>query len=187
MSLFEQQNFLARLYTDGQLRRDFTSEPLKIGNENNLTEIEIREISSIFHEEINFFAESLFRKRLGEAEKLLPLTKKVLNGDFETLFREFSQNYQPHSLKKHLEDTTGFCRFLRKIDSVTPIAKDCAKFEAAKLRFFGCGERFAFCRLKIDVEEIFREDAKAQRFDSKKKTKYAVWIRFGKRHKYYLF
>jgi hypothetical protein len=187
MSLLEQQNFLAKLYTDEKSRRAFASEPFKIGRENDLSDGEVREISEVFHEEITFFAESLFWKRLRETEKLLPLTKKVLDGDFESLFRNFSQIYKPQSLKKHLEDAAGFCLFLRKTGSVSEIGKDCAKYEAAKLRFYGYGDRFTFCRLKFDVEQISRRDAKGQRFDSKKKTKFAVWIRFGERAKHYFF
>lgn len=185
MSLFEQQNFLAKLYTDARLRRDFTSEPLKIGGENNLTEIEIQEISEIFHEEINFFAESLLWKRLKEAEKLLPLTRRILNEDFEKSFREFAGNYKPQTIKKHLADSVEFCRFLQARDSVSIIGKDVAKFEEAKLRFFNYGKRFVICRLKFDMEEIFREDDKAQRSDLKIKTKYAVWLRYGNKIRHF--
>ncbi len=87
MSLREQQNFLAKLYTDEQLRRAFLSEPSKIGEENYLNETEITEISEMLPEEISFFAESLVLKRLRQVEKFLPLTRKVCGDEFQRLFR----------------------------------------------------------------------------------------------------
>ncbi|MGI9054354.1 MAG: hypothetical protein ACR2F2_00995, partial [Pyrinomonadaceae bacterium] len=136
MSLLEQQNFLAKLYTDEKLRRDFLSEPSKIGQENYLNEIEIAEITEILPEEISFFAESLFWKRLREVEKFLPLTRKVSDDVFQKLFREFSQNYNPQTIKKHLEDANGFCLFLQQNNSVSEIVKNTAKYEQAKLKFY---------------------------------------------------
>ncbi len=179
MSLLEQQNFLARLYTDEKLRRAFLSEPSKIGRENLLSEIEITEITEILPEEISFFAESLFWKRLREVEKLLPLTKKVSGNDFQTLFREFSQNYNPQTIKKHLEDANEFCTFLRRNDFVSEIAKNAAKYEQSKLKFYGFGNNFVVCRLNYDVREI-AQTLEVSDFKPKKKTGIAIWIRAGK-------
>src|SRR5687767_6092436 len=103
MPLLELQNFLARLYTDEKLRRTFLTEPDKIGGENNLSEREIAEIAGIIPDELTFFAGSLYWKRLRETEKLLPLTKAALNEDFEKLFGQFTEHYNPQSVKKHLE------------------------------------------------------------------------------------
>jgi hypothetical protein len=189
MSLLKQQNFLAKLYTDERLRRDFTFDPQKIGSENDLREDEIWEISAIFHEEINFFAASLFRKRLREAEKFLPLTKEVLKSDFDKLFRDFLQNYQARTIKKHLEDAREFCRFLQKKDFVSAIGKDVAKFEEAKIRFFVGGESFVFCRLKFNVHEIFHSgenDKSSYLSKISKKTKFLIWIRFRRKIKHFV-
>lgn len=186
MSLLKQQNFLAKLYTDQRLRNDFTLEPQRIGLEHALTANEILEISQVFHEEITFFAESLFRKRVNEAAKYLPLTKQILNHEFETLFRVFSDNYQPKTIKKHLEDAKHFCLFLQKNGSAAPVAKDAAKFEASKLKFFVEGCNFVFCRLQFDLTEISRQDGNRQKSDLKNKTKFAVWIRFGKKIRHFV-
>src|SRR6185369_7897216 len=104
MSLQEQQNLLAKLYTDAEFRRAFLSMPEKIGIENELNKIEIKEIAGIMPEELDFFADSLFWKRLREVEKFLPLTRKVLGEDFINYFRRFSQNFNPQTVKKHIED-----------------------------------------------------------------------------------
>jgi hypothetical protein len=189
MSLLKQQDFLAKLYTDERLRRDFITSSLKIGSENGLSESEIREIREIFHEEINFFAESLFRKRLNEAEKLLPFTGRILKSDFEKLFRDFSQNYQSQTIKKHLEDALEFCRFVQKSGSVSRIGKDAAKYESAKLRFFASGEKFVFCRLTFDIHEISNFNKNVESLDLSKiskKTKFVVWFRFGRKIKHFV-
>lgn len=188
MSLLKQQNFLAKLYTDERLRIDFTFDPQKIGIENGLNLSEIEEISAIYDEEIKFFAESLFRKRMHEAAKCLPLTNKILKADFEKSFRSFSQNFQPQTIKKHLEDAIEFCRFLQKNDAISAIGKDAAKYEAAKLRFFVVGEKYVFCRLRYNVHEIARCDEQADNLDLSKmpeKNKLFVWLRFGKKIKHF--
>jgi len=185
MSLREQQNFLAKLYTDEQFRRDFLSEPLKIGAENYLTESEIAEISEMLPEEISFFAESLSRKRLREVEKLLPLTRKLLGDDFQHFFHKYSQFYNPQTSKKHLEDAIEFCNFLQKSDSVSEISKNTAKYERAKLKFYGDGKQLVVCVLSYDVREISQQSANKTNINTNKKTKIAIWFRVGKTVKHY--
>jgi len=53
MSLLDTQNFLARIYTDESLRREFLAAPEKIGRENNLSEREIAELAEVFPDELN--------------------------------------------------------------------------------------------------------------------------------------
>jgi hypothetical protein len=190
MSLIEQQNFLARLYTDENLRKSFLSDPLKIGAENDLSEKEIAELTQIIPEELNFFADSLFRKRLREVEKFLPLTCKALEESFEKFFREFSQIYNPKSIKKHLEDATEFCAFLQKAEIYPLWKKDLAKFERARLIFNSNAKQFVFEKFDFDVREILKEisngAAKAQN-DFPKRTTFAVWLRVGNRTKHFMY
>ncbi len=185
MSLQKQQNFLARLYTDTEFRRAFLSQPEKIGAENDLSETEISEIAEILPEELNFFAETLFWKRLREVEKMLPLTKEFLGEDFIELFREFSKNFNPQTVKKHLADAVEFCKFLSQSD-VSEIAKNISKFERTKLEFFACGKRFAVCRLDYDIKEISRKGAKTQSDFRRKKT-IAIWLKIGNKTKHFSF
>ena len=170
MSLQEQQNLLARLYTDAEFRRAFLSEPEKIGAENDLTAGEIREIAAIMPEELDFFADSLFWKRLREVEKFLPLTRKILGEDFAGHFREFSRKYNPQTIKKHFEDALEFTRFLRLLDLSAP-AGSAVKYEQAKLLFFGLEKRLVICRLEYDHRKEIPEKRKL----------IAVWLRIGKR------
>lgn len=190
MSLLDVQNLLARIFTDEDLRLRFLSEPEKIGVENNLSASEIEQIRQILPEQINFFAGSLFYKRLHEVEKLLPLTRKTLETEFEKYFREFANQFLPQTIKKHLEDAIEFVEFLqsKKIEPVW--AKDLARFEGARLLFNNSGKRFLLKKFDFDVRKIIREispaGAKAQRDFSERKT-YAVWLRIGKRAKHFIY
>ncbi len=86
---------------------------------------------------------------------MLPLTAKYLGKDFWWQFREFSQTYNPQTIKKHLEDAIAFCRFLQNAN-VSETVKSIAKFEQTRLNFFGYGKRFSLCFLKHDIRETLR-------------------------------
>lgn len=178
MSLQNRQNILAKLYTDADFRRAFLSEPAKIGAQNNLEDAEIAEIAAVMPEELEFFAESLFWKRLREVEKFLPLTRRALGEAFTGSFREFSQKFNPQSVKKHLEDALEFCRFLQT-ENISEAAKNAAKFERTKHEFFAFEKRFAVCRLDFDIVKYQQTGV----FEARKKK--AVWIRIGKRFRHF--
>jgi hypothetical protein len=169
MSLLETQNFLAQIYTDDKLRRAFLAEPGKIGSEAGLSEKEIAELSSVLPEELNFFAESLFYKRLREVEKFLPLSREFLGKEFETYFREFASQFITASIKKHYEDAVEFCKFLQHKIKEPNRARDAAKFEQAALEF-GSGEK-QFILKRFDHE--LKTGLKRKNF--------RLWLRIGKR------
>lgn len=181
MSLREQQNLLARLYTDKNLREKFFAEPKKIGFEFELTQKEIHEIVEIAPQELNFFAESLFWKRVREVEKFLPFTKKILAEDFQSLFEQFTQNFNPKSVKKHLEDAFEFCKFLQT-NEIPLIAKNIAAFEKAKLSVFGYGKKLVFCKLDHDIHTFF-SGKNTEKLD--KRRKFAIWIKIGNRVRHF--
>ncbi len=185
MSLLDVQNFLARIYTDAQLRREFLSAPEQTGRENNLSEKEIAELAAVFPAELNFFAESLFYKRLRAVEKFLPLTGKSLKGNFENCFREFASQFTPETIKKHFEDALRFAEFLQT-KRIEPVwVADLAKYERAKLEFNVYQKRFIFRLFDYDIKEIFRHNAEPQRKFRRKKT-FAAWFRFGNQTRHYL-
>lgn len=191
MSLQEQQTFLARLFTDEGLRRSFLQNPVSVGGDNGLEESDIAELQNILPEQLSFFADSLFYKRVQEVEKFLPLTVKVLSVDFIKLFREFSQTFTPRTVKKHLEDAIAFVGFLAEQDLENGWIKDLAGFEQAQITFNGYGKKFVFRRFKFNIREILeqvsRQNAgKAQRDFSKRRT-FGVWLRVGKKTKHYIF
>ena len=167
MGLLEQQNFLARIFTDESLRLSFWDDPARVGAENGLLETDITQLKEIIPADLNYFANSLFHKRLHEVERLLPLTKKALDKDFSGLFREFSNNFQPTKIRKHLEDALGFCQFLQS-NTTSRAALDTAKFEMTRHKFFQEEKLLAFCLLKYDV------------FTLKRKYGICIWYRLGK-------
>lgn len=178
MGLKEQQNLLARLYTDENLRRAFLSEPFEIGKNFDLNAHEIEEIAAIAPGELDLFADSLFWKRLREAEKFLPATKKILGQRFAEMFRGFSQKYNPQSVKKHLEDAFEFCRYLQNDQKTNSYEKNIARFEQGKLEFFAYGKNFVVKRFEFDVRNVI---SKNDEFPAlKKRPTFAVWLRFGK-------
>jgi hypothetical protein len=187
MSLLNQQNFLARLYTDENLRRSFLSEPAKIGRQNDLSESEIAELAAIIPAELNFFAESLYWKRLREVEKFLPLTKKAMAGDFEKYFREFANQFLPKTIKKHLEDAIEFCAFLQ--NSGISWKKDLSKFEQARLIFNSNTKNFVCKKFDFDIREILKElscESPSTRSNFPKRKTFAVWFRIGKKVKHFI-
>jgi hypothetical protein len=189
MSLVDVQNLLARIFTDEDLRLRFLREPEKTGAENNLNEAEIEQIKQILPEQINFFARSLFHKRLHEVEKLLPLTRKVLEKDFEKYFREFANQFLPQTIKKHLEDAVGFGEYLRSKEIKPFWAKDLAKFEASRLSFNNSEKRFSLKQFDFDIREILKEISRAganSQSDFPKRKTFAVWIRIGGRTKHFI-
>ena len=174
MALLEQQNFMARIFTDENLRQSFWENPEKIGQEHGLSEIEVAQMKEIIPDDLNFFADSLFHKRFHEVEKLLPLTKKSLGNEFLKIFREFSNQFQPVTVKKHLEDAIQFCKYLQSQKIEPMYAKDSAKFEQTKHEFFSEGKFLSFCLLRYNV------------YNSKKKLGFAVWYRIGNRSHHFI-
>lgn len=169
MSLFEVQNFLARIYTEEDLRRAFLAEPEKTGSEAGLSENEIAELKQVLPEELIFFSESLFYKRFREIEKLLPLTKEALGENFEVYFREFSNQFVPKSIKKHFEDAVEFCGFLQGKRLEPSWAKDAAKLEQAAMEFGAGDKRFIF--------RFFNYDLKTKQ----KRKNFRLWLKIGNR------
>jgi len=148
MGLKEQQNFLAKLYTDPVFRIAFAGDPVAIGSAAGLTDIEAEEIAAAAASEIEYFADSLFWKRLHEVEKLLPITARVLGEEFRSHFKTFAGGFNPTSIRKHLDDAVEFCGFLWQMPGIMPEARDAAKFERAKLQFVGQNRRLAFTVLR---------------------------------------
>lgn len=182
MSLQKQQDFLARLFTDEGLRQSFLADSSKIGAENDLNDDEINDLKIILPNQIEFFAESLYWKRLRETEKFLPLVKKYLGNEFSTFFKDFSQNYNPQSIKKHLEDAVEFCKFLQNIQQISNQNKNIAKFEQAKLEFFGYGKRIIVCRFNEGLPKKILLNAQSE---TNKSFKVAIWLKIGKKQLQY--
>jgi hypothetical protein len=133
MSLLEQQNLLARLYTDEPVRRAFLSDPAGTAAQFGLSNIEIEDIELMLPDEITGFAESLMRKRMREVEKMLPLTRKALKTDFEPCFMAYSEAARGSNEIRRLDDVLAFCAYLSR--EATGSIKETAEFERARIEF----------------------------------------------------
>ncbi len=78
MGLARLQEVLAQLYTDAALRERFFADPQGVSEALGLQPEEAQQLTQLSAPQVDFFAESLKRKRLNEACKLLPLTRRVL-------------------------------------------------------------------------------------------------------------
>lgn len=114
MSLVNLQQVLARIYTNSKLRDDFLTNPDVVGNSLGLNCQEIQQLSQLSSQQVNLFASSLKRKRLGEIRKLLPLTNKILKKEFDRLFFSFAETYLPTGSRKHLLDSIAFGNFIKQ-------------------------------------------------------------------------
>lgn len=189
MSLQKQQDFLARLFTNEGLRQNFLSEPEKIGFVNGLSETETGDLKAVLPEELGFFADSLFWKRLREVEKLLPLTKRGLQEDFTKFFREFSRAFNPQTVKKHFEDALEFSKFLQNQPLEILWAKDLAKFEFSRLIFNSDTKKFVFASFDHDIREIihvFSNDNAESQKNFRYKITFALWLKVGKKGKQFI-
>ena len=185
MGLLEQQNFLAKLYTDDNFREKFISEPEEFGKKHKLNVNEIDEISEILPDEIIAFADSLFYKRLREVERFLPWTRKELGAKFEREFREFIIGFNPQSVKKHLEDAIEFAKFLQLRKLNPTWLKDIIKLEQSKLEFAGFGKRLIIKKFDFDVRDFYPTNNETKQELNKRNT-FAIWLRFGKTHKHFI-
>lgn len=173
-------NIFARFFTDENLRRSFWENPEKIGHENGLNGTEISQFKEIVTQNREFFASSLFNKRLNEVEKLLPLTKKHLDNEIKQLFRKFAHSFQPKSNNKHLEDALKFVDFLQTKSFRKKWLKDIVRFEQARLIFFGVCKPFVIRAFAYNVR-------KANEAILPKRFTIAVWFRFARITKHLIF
>jgi len=121
MGLIDVQRVLAQLYTNTALRERFLCDPQTVGQALGLGGTEIEQIAQMSAQQITRFAHSLQSKRLGEIDKLLPLSYKVLGTRFTALFRQYADTYIPSGINKHRDDAIAFAAFIEQIAHDTGI------------------------------------------------------------------
>jgi len=131
MGLTQQQELLARLFTDAALRERFGVDPEAVGREFRLSDEEARQIAAV--RGVETFACSLLGKRLGEVREVLPLTAEVLSGDFVPLFREYAESAGAPPPGGPRADAVRFTDFLARRSVGPPWIGDLARYEAVWL------------------------------------------------------
>lgn len=177
MGLAETQKVLARLYTSASLRERFAADPVRVGKEFGLSEIEAQQLSKTCATSLEFFADTLLSKRLREVVKMLPLTHAALQENFGRRFKQYAAE-TPISTesKKHAEDALAFTQYLQNSRQdfqdwqIEVIRYEEAWLLALKARA-GCRVRF----FRFQVNRLISETELppvARRFVS-------VWLRFS--------
>ena len=174
MSLQRQQDIFARLYTDSEFRKEFLNDPGAFAEGLGVTSPEARGLATFGADELSWFSESLYSKRLREVRKMLPMTEEALGtSKFAETFREFSDGFSSVSVKKHLEDSLALSNFLVRSPSIDPRVRNIALFESSRLFHNAVQKRFSLCFLRYDPRAPVSEGRSTRRG-------FGLWIAIGK-------
>jgi hypothetical protein len=143
VSLEAVERTLARLYTDDRFRERFYAGP-EAAAALGLGEDELRELLVVDRAQVERFAESLKRKRLGEVRGLLPSLRDAMDGRaFADMFFEFARAFVPEGVHKHHADAIRFAGWVA--ERADREVGNAARFERARLGLFfrleGCEAR----------------------------------------------
>jgi hypothetical protein len=114
MNLENYQYLLAKIYTDADFREKFFAEPVKIGAVFQLEPALAQELAQKHQEAIDFFSDTLLRKRLQAVRNLLPQTVQILANQLNALFQSFAQNRPLLSDDRYAEDSFAFGKQVEK-------------------------------------------------------------------------
>lgn len=182
MSLVEIQRTLARLYTDATLRERFFGDPVGVGRELGLSDEEARELSRLPAQKVDSFADSLRAKRLLEVTKLLPMTNRILGGEFAAHFKTYAADYSPAGVKKHLGDALAFASYLetkvRRASEHPRWLLDLLRYEQARLKAADPARRVVAGLFRHDISRLVRSVARREETPAaEKRLTVAVWWR----------
>lgn len=178
MGLQQTQNILANLYTNKRFRDDFFKNPEKLGNDFKLNNEEINELVKL-QKDIDFFAKSLITKRREEVKKILPLILNYLKEkDFNEFFLDFTTNFTPKGIKKHLEDAYYFLVFLEKKAIKYRFLTAIIKYEKIHVNRLYLKENFKIYFLKYKINDLEKK-INDNNYELKLKPTVFLFIEFG--------
>jgi hypothetical protein len=192
MNLSDSQVLLARLYTDAGLRERFFSKANSAEREFGLHGQEAGQLSKLSAAQVNFFADSLIRKRLGEASKLLPLTRKALGTRFDKVFRSYAENHHLDTSRPYQNDAISFSAILphsaRTEFTEIPWAVDLARFEVAHLQAVALGRRCIIRLFRYSIDNLLKTVAEGNQLPLLMRwPTLAIWLRFPWGHQRHFF
>lgn len=181
MGLAQTQALLARLLTDAALRERFLLDPLAVGREWGLTPGEAGELAAVSQRQLNDAARALLFKRLREVEKLLPLARRALGGDFGDLFLRYAETGAPVGAKRHRADAVAFARHLDALSragrDVPAWAAEITRCEAAGLEMGDPARRWRGAWFRYDLERLSRDLMAGKPPAPRIRPMLAVWLR----------
>lgn len=189
MGLAKMQEVLVKLYTDATLRAEFLADPDGTSKALGLTETEADQLTSVPAKQIEFFADSLHRKRSVEVRSLLPYTCRALGESFESLFAIHADQFCPQGHHKHQNDAIQFATFLshhKHNQHGAGYVIDIARFESALLRAHQFHKRFFVRLFKHDVKQLIHEIDEGSQITSQTfRPSISIWIRIGSMKRLY--
>ncbi len=160
MELASTQAIMARLYTDSDFRRRFFENPVAVGGEFGLGQIDAMELARVSEEKVKAFTNSLRRQRLNKVALLMPLSAKVLDRTFTECFRGFLLDKKPPADASPADDCLSFFDYLAdkiRTDSIAPRwTLDLLRFELAGIRAEWKGARFQCLLFQYPVTRMIR-------------------------------
>ncbi len=113
MSLLQQQQILARLLTDVELRQQFElngpATLLSLG----ISNADADALLALAQSQLKLFADTLLQKRLHMITKMLPRSSQAMGTEFKALFKQYAQTPLPDLAQKHLQDALQFVSWLQ--------------------------------------------------------------------------
>lgn len=174
-SLREQQDILARLYTDDRFRAAFLKAPDSVAESLGVSMAEAEGLATVAGREVEWFSDSLVSKRLREVRKMLPMSEQEIGSSgFTRRFREFADRFSPTSVKKHLEDSLAFAGALIRDPSIGDSERSVVRFEFRRLGHNALEKRFSICLLRYDPRRVTGFTA------YEKRRGLGIWIAVGR-------
>ena len=182
MGLAHCQTLLAKLTTDANLRKRFFTDSVRVGMEFGLGPEEAARFALLSARQAEQFAGSLRNKRLGEVEKLLPLSRLVLtDAAFSELFHRHAARFSAAGVKKHRDDAVAFAGSAEqavRAGTVGPAwVADVLRFEAARLVAVDPNRCWTARLLRHSVSELVLCAHSKQGAPPPRKWTLAIWFR----------
>ena len=182
MGLAQCQTLLAKLMTDATLRKQFFDDSVSVGLEFGLGPEEATQFARLSAPQAERFASSLRNKRLGEVEKLLPLSRLVLkNPAFSERFYRDAARFGAAGVKKHRDDAVAFARLaeqaVRAGDVGPAWVADVLRYEAARLVAADPRRRWTVRLLRHSISDLVLCARSMREAPPPTKWTIAVWFR----------
>jgi hypothetical protein len=164
------------------LRERFFGDPVGVGRELGLSDEEARELSRLPAQKVDSFADSLRAKRFLEVSKLLPMTNRILGGEFASHFKSYAKTYSPAGIKKHLGDACAFASYLekqiRREREHPRWLLDLLRYERARLKAADPARRVVARVFRHDISRLVRSVARREETPAAEpRLTVAVWWR----------
>lgn len=134
METSDYQHFLAAIYTDASLRRDFLAAPEKVAKRFDISAETARILKEKHSEAINFFATSLIRKRFNILRSFLPRSFQMIEENaLWQFFEQYCEQYTLSKRDRYAHEARQFTAFLLKHSQLSAWKKNLVKLERSQI------------------------------------------------------